>query len=251
MITQAYIQEYGRGVTEFEFAEVKSVLESRDIPCTFFTQKRVSRNQLDLNTNTLIVADNPTTETIFKRLKYQSVNESYPASLRPYLKRDVWGSSIKKMLLESNQQDFTGIFIKPSSKAKLFTGYVIHSNKDLYKLTQLSGSTQVYCSHVVEWISEYRIYVNKGQIVGIKNYDGDEEVKLDLKVVENAIRDFEQSDERTDGYGIDFGVLKNGDTAMVEWNDGYALGSYNLDKELYTDLILSRWNEILTNVFPT
>ena len=46
-------------------------------------------------------------------------------------------------------------------------------------------------------------------------------------------------------YGIDFGILKNGDTALIEWNDGFALGAYELDKEVYTDLILSRWKEIM------
>ncbi len=66
-----------------------------------------------------------------------------------------------------------------------------------------------------------------------------------MNMVKTAIKDFENSDERTDAYGIDFGILKSGETALVEWNDGYALGSYGLDKEIYTDLILSRWEEIL------
>ena len=69
--------------------------------------------------------------------------------------------------------------------------------------------------------------------------------------VKSAIAEFELSSDRTDGYGIDFGVLANGEIALVEWNDGFALGSYGLDGNIYTDLILSRWEEILKETFAT
>jgi hypothetical protein len=32
--------------------------------------------------------------------------------------------------------------------------------------------------------------------------------------------------------------------ALVEWNDGFSLGSYGLEGGLYTDLILARWCEL-------
>lgn len=66
-----------------------------------------------------------------------------------------------------------------------------------------------------------------------------------MDVVESAIKDFDQSNQRTDAYGIDFGILENGETALIEWNDAIALGSYGLEKETYTELILTRWNEII------
>ncbi|MFN7976011.1 MAG: ATP-grasp domain-containing protein [Acidobacteriota bacterium] len=47
------------------------------------------------------------------------------------------------------------------------------------------------------------------------------------------------------GYGIDFGVLADGRTALVEMNDGYGLGSYALDPDLYTDLLVARWEELM------
>lgn len=66
-----------------------------------------------------------------------------------------------------------------------------------------------------------------------------------MNFVETVIQSFENSEESTDGYGIDFGILKNGETSLVEWNDGFALGSYGLDKNIYTDLLLSRWKQIV------
>jgi hypothetical protein len=47
------------------------------------------------------------------------------------------------------------------------------------------------------------------------------------------------------GYGLDLGVLSGGQTALVEWNHGFSLGSYGLDSSLYTELILARWCEFM------
>lgn len=243
MITKAYIQEYGNGKTEPEFLEVKTVLESRGIDCEFFTIKRLQRNQIQINQETLIVGDHSTMLSVFRKMDIRSLTLSYPESLRKYLKRNIWETTVKKLMMQSHEESLT-IFVKPKSKAKLFTGFVIQSNYDLFRLESFSKDTELYCSSVVEWLSEFRVFVNQSEIVGIKNYSGDINIKLDIDTVRTAIKDFENSDEKTSAYGIDFGILNNGETALVEWNDGFALGSYGLDKEIYTDLILRRWEEI-------
>ncbi|PCJ64293.1 MAG: hypothetical protein COA58_13125 [Bacteroidetes bacterium] len=249
MITKAYIHEYGNGKMEPEHSDVKEVLESRGIECELFTIKRLNRNQLQLNKNTLVVGDNPTIDKVFKRIGYSKTQNSYPLSLRKYLKRTIWESTIKKLYAESLTKEISNIFIKPKAKAKLFTGFVIESQCDLYRLDMLSRDTELYCSSIVEWKSEYRVFVNQSKIIGIKHYEGDSNLKLNLNEVENAIIDFENSSNKTSAYGIDFGVLNNGETALIEWNDGFALGSYELDKQIYTDLILSRWNEVIIKTF--
>lgn len=80
---------------------------------------------------------------------------------------------------------------------------------------------------------------------------GNDSISLNLTEVEEAICRFEAASERTNGYGIDFGVLQNGETALIEWNDGYALGSYGIDDELYTDLIIARWEEMMLKADST
>ncbi|WP_343604341.1 ATP-grasp domain-containing protein [Fluviicola sp.] len=250
MISKAYIHEYGNNKMEPEHLDVKETLEARGIECEFFTTKRLMRNQLLIDDTTIVVGDNPTMMNVFKRLGINWTNDSYPESLRKYLNRNVWESSIRKLFMKSHENEVGNVFVKPKSSPKLFTGFVINSNLDLYRLDGIAKDTDLYCSSVVKWLSEYRVFVNKSKIVGIKNYHGDESLKLNMKVVENAIGDFEKSEQRTNAYGIDFGILDDGSTALIEWNDGFALGSYGLDKEVYTDLILTRWNEILkkTNV---
>lgn len=245
MITKAYIQEYGNGKTEPEFLEVKTVLESRGVDCEFFTIKKLHRNHIQLSEETLIVGDHSAMVYIFKRLGINSFTSSYPQSLRHYLKRSVWETTVKKLMMQSHE-DCLNIFVKPKSKIKLFTGFVINSQHDLLRLESFSKETALFCSSVVEWLSEFRVFVNHSEIVGIKNYSGNENLQLDMDMVKNAIKDFENSDERTKAYGIDFGILKSGETALVEWNDGFALGSYGLEKDIYTDLLINRWKELFS-----
>lgn len=248
MISKTYIHEYGNGKLEPEHLDVKNVLESRGIVCELFTSKRMHRNQLKLDKNTMVVGDHPTIQSILKRIGYTQEFCSYPISLRSYLKRNVWETTIGSLLAESSMKDISKLFIKPKSKSKLFTGFVIHSNNDLFQLYNHSKNTILLVSSVVEWISEYRVFVLHSEIVGIKIYSGNDNLNLNMTIVKNAINDFEKSPERTAGYSLDFGILSNGDTALIEWNDGYALGAYKLNKEIYTELILARWEEILKNI---
>ena len=64
-------------------------------------------------------------------------------------------------------------------------------------------------------------------------------------MIAQAIRSLESAGESTAGYALDFGVLADGRTALVEWNDGFSLGSYGLEGGLYTELILARWCELI------
>lgn len=253
MIEKAYIQTYGNGKMEPEHRGIQLILESRNIPVSLFTQKTLDRRRLDLSPKCLVAGE---TSVISKALKQLMVElpapNTYPEALRYMLKRNIWESTLKAVLSDLDSNPFhAGVFVKPKDSAKKFTGFVLHSLSDRYLLKGASLQTPVFCAEPVHWLSEYRIFVLNSRIVGIKHYWGDEQIRLDLSEVEKAINHFETSTERTNGYGIDFGVLQNGETALIEWNDGYALGSYGLDDMLYTDLILARWEEMMLtrNVF--
>ncbi len=247
MIEKAYIQTYGNGNMEPEHRGIQLTLESRNIPVTLFTQKRLDRCQLDLSPKCLVAGE---TSVISKALKQLHVvpppPNSYPEALRYMLRRSVWESTLKAVLHDLDVNPFhAGVFVKPKDSAKKFTGCVLTSLSDRYLLKGASLQTPVLCAETVYWLSEYRVFVVNSRIAGIRHYWGDEQIRLDLSEVEEAIRRFEASSECTRGYGIDFGVLQNGQTALVEWNDGYALGSYGLDDALYTELIMARWEELM------
>jgi hypothetical protein len=109
----------------------------------------------------------------------------------------------------------------------------------------VSDHTPVVCSDVVNWKTEHRAYVVRGQIVGIRHYLGDPHVPIDRATVDQAVAQFEASGQAPAGYGIDLGVLSTGQTALVEVNDGYSLGSYGLDDASYADLIVARWQQLM------
>ena len=70
------------------------------------------------------------------------------------------------------------------------------------------------------------------------------EYKIDMETFSNFVHDFANTDNCTSAYAVDFGVLGNGETAMVEWNHGYSLGPYDMDATTYTDLLIARWEEV-------
>ena len=249
MITKAYIHEYGNGKMEEEHEDVSSVLKSRNIEHTLFTTKRLNRNQLQLDDKTLVVGNHPVMDSVFKRIGFENKINCYPISLRPHLKREVWETTIGRFLMQSYDEINLNVFIKPKLSNKAFTGFVVNSPQQLFSLENFSKNMELYCSQVVHFISEYRVFVNKSKIVGMKNYYGNSELKPDISFIKNTISDFENSSDKTSAYGIDFGILQNNETALVEWNDAYSLGSYNLNKEVYTNLIITRWEEILSQSF--
>ena len=45
-------------------------------------------------------------------------------------------------------------------------------------------------------------------------------------------------------YCIDVGVLSSGETALIEVNDAFSIGIYSMPKEVYAELLITRWNEL-------
>jgi ATP-grasp domain, R2K clade family 2 len=68
---------------------------------------------------------------------------------------------------------------------------------------------------------------------------------IDLQAVQRAIQALDLAGESYAGYAIDFGVLATGETALVEMNDGFGIGAYQIDSKNYTDLIWARWEQLL------
>ncbi len=61
-------------------------------------------------------------------------------------------------------------------------------------------------------------------------------------MLEEAVHAFRNSPA---GYAMDIGVTKNGQTLLVEINDGFALGCYGADSIQYAKLLSARWCELV------
>ena len=159
----------------------------------------------------------------------------YPTELRKFLKRKVWKSTLKEII----RNDQVGIFVKPV-KTKLFTGKVIRGFKDYIGLNY-EEEVEVWCSEVVNVVTEWRCFVRYNRIVGVRPYKGDWRKHFDYKVVEAIPEAYKNA---PNGYAFDVGVTKQGETLLVEANDGFSLGSYGLFYIDYAKLLSARWAEL-------
>ena len=167
----------------------------------------------------------------------------YPPAVYKHLRRSVWSASLDeaRALLRDRP-----LFVKPAlfTDIKAFTGLLV-SGPEPPEMAGQPGSMRVWCAPPACWVAEFRVYVVRGQIVGCARYDdGDNEVSgPDLAVVQGMVVDFLDAPA---GYGLDVGVTPDGETTLIEVNDGWALGFYTgCDPDAYRRLLDARWAELL------
>jgi hypothetical protein len=162
-----------------------------------------------------------------------------PEALLAYAGRRVWTTTLEI----ARKPESWPIFVKPLREAKLFTGHVIRDWPDLIASAACDSNLPVLAQEPVSFISEWRVYVRYGQILGAGAYKDDPLVFPDARVVRAAIAEYE-ADAAPAGYGIDFGITDDGRTLLVEVNDGHSLGNYNLRPVEYAKLLQARWDEM-------
>ena len=246
MFSIAYLQDPGNGKLRHEEQLLQSVFQQRGIPVELYTIKKIQRRALPLSRSTFIAGDMDAMHGAMNQLQIDiPLPDDYPDSLAPFLRRRIWRDVLGDVEHRFFGGDGTPVFVKPASRRKSFTGRVCGTSGDFMYLGGTSRRQAVWCSEIVHWRSEYRVYVTDHVVVGVDHYAGSPDVGLDMAAVESALGAYRESGRAPSAYGIDFGVLSNGETALVEANDGYALGAYAIDAQPYTDLVCRRWNELL------
>lgn len=139
-------------------------------------------------------------------------------------------------------------FVKPHLDVKRFTGFVSKSINDfnLYpELEDWDGPYFVRKPFSSRIVSEWRCFVNRGNLVNVSYYNGwDPGVFPDTGVVKNLISLYHSPPV---SYTIDVAVLEDGSTELVELNDMWAIGPYGINESDYFLLLKDRWLEILKN----
>lgn len=176
---------------------------------------------------------------IRKRLKHLGIDKpdeiEYPEELRGFLNRKVWKSHLNQLI----RAEQTGIFIKPV-ETKLFQGKVLTGFKDFIGLNY-GREVEVWCSEVIEVVTEWRCFVRYGELWDVCHYKGAWDSRLDLKVVREAISQFASQPA---AFCLDFGVDANGKHYLIEVNDGHSLGSYGMGAISYAKFLSARWSEL-------
>lgn len=180
------------------------------------------------------------------RLHPQMELSTYPPMLRDMMYRQILPIYDRWALRLHMASTGKPVFVKPV-KTKRFTGFVCHEIHDP-RFNGAGNATELHVTEVVKFVSEWRFYIAHDKIVDMQfaDHGGDSTIKPDATVVEDAVNRIRDYGNQAAGYVLDFGVLDTGETALVELNDGYAIGAYGtIRAEQYWQVIAARWAEII------
>lgn len=202
------------------------------IECVLFT----SNEELDQRRpDDIVVGGMLIMEHIFTQMEIKLPNYNYPEDLGEYL-----GRNIREIRVKDLKQEAFPIFIKPLME-KAAKGIVVTTCDDLSEYERMDPETELLCSDVIKFDSEWRCFIRYGNLLGIQFYYGDKEREPDISVVKSAIHDYNNAPA---AYSLDFGVTDDGRTLLVEMNDGFSIGCYGLQDELYAKFLMTRWAEL-------
>lgn len=207
-----------------------------------FYAKHLRQRKIKLQKGDFVAGSLQVTLLALKQLGVEYTHEDYPSELGKYLYRNVWASTLGKIRDQIAANDYIApVFIKPARRLKRFTGCVVETAGDLYKVGTAGNSLDVICSEPVQWVTEYRVPVVHGKILDWCHYDGDPGIMVDKGEVERMVRDYVSAPW---AYCIDVGVLGTGETALVEVNDAFSVGMYSMSPVVYGDLLTTRWQQL-------
>lgn len=203
-------------------------------------------SEVPLNRNTLLVASIENTHQWMTDMGW-----TIPKSITlPERLSSTWWTdrNISKMTLgEALAKTDYPYFIKSYELKKFLPGVIEkEDDKKWFRVDVLDNKIPVLVSDVIDFASEYRVYVIDGKIQGVCWYNGSMKYYPDYNVIEDMVRQFSDAPKF---YSLDVGVVLKGKnlafTYLVECNDGYSLGNYGLSPKLYTRGIVARWRELL------
>ncbi len=166
----------------------------------------------------------------------------FPPALLPWVGRALSRSTLGEVRrrLELEPEAFP-LHVKPALDDRLFQGTLIRAFADLIPLAAVDPMTEVLVQGPVEFVSEWRAYVQAGGILRVCNYQGDPLRFPDRGVLEAGLAAFEDAPT---AYGADWGVTRGGETLLVEVNDASALGNYGLHGHEMAGFMEARWREL-------
>lgn len=193
-ISVAYIQKDDCG----EFINLSAYnawqgFKQLNIKTEFFNYNQLKSGFLNLYKSTLVCGYISSVLKAFEQIEVKEPEFSdYPKELESFLGRKIWTSALKEI------KEYTPkVFIKPK-QAKLFNGHIRSGDmKDLInsdmQLAMCPDETEIYVSEPVKFISEYRIFVNEGLMVGCQHYFGDFTICPDFEIITDAINVYKNS----------------------------------------------------------
>ena len=245
-LKHAYIQaEAGIPATD-PFFRAWDGFRKRGVRCELFEPKQLEQGTIPLAKDTLVAGGVPVVESALAAIGVTvPPADNLPAPLAKYRGRRVWTSTWGELRAQYSKKDPPEpLWVKSLRRNKGAPSLALYEAEDMHAASALPDSHEVLISEYVTFVSEWRCFVRHGEIIDLCRYQGDVFRYPDAKVVKAAVADHQRTAPA--GYGIDFGVLTDGRTVLVEVNEGYSLNPYGLESMEYAELLEARWLELVS-----
>lgn len=215
------------------------------IPTRYFSSSQLDEPGISLRNSSLVVGSVEAMRKVFSVLDIKEPKMNYyPGALHHHMHRSISLGIFSDVIRTVSKGN--SVFAK-SLECKKLTGRVFDSST-LPIDNDISPYLPVWIGDTVDFVSEYRVYVKNHTIIACCHYTGDPEKIINTSVVYDSIFTLATDDSIPCAYAIDFGVLSNGKTALVEMNDAWAIGAYDgISDSHYYDFLKNRWLEIINS----
>lgn len=240
----AYIQAQNGIPAADSFFRAWDGFRKRGVRCELFEPKQLEQGTLPLSRDTLVAGGVPVVEAALTKLGIPvPVADNLPACLTKYRGRRVWPSTWGNLRSEYAKKSLNEpLFVKPLRRNKSFPSVAVYDADDFPDAERIPDGSEVLVAEYVTFVSEWRCFVRNGEVLDLCRYQGDVFRYPDPSVIKSALADYSRTAPAA--YGIDFGVLTDGRTVLVEVNEGYSLNPYGLESMEYSELLETRWTQL-------
>jgi hypothetical protein len=217
----------------------------RGVPSVLFEPAQLADGMLPLARDTLVAGGVPVVEAALVALGVAvPPADNLPEALAAFRGRKVWTSTWGELRARYGKAGPPApLWVKARRRNKAFPSIAVYDAADIGASGNLPDGFEVLVSEYVTFVSEWRCFVRGGRVIDLCRYQGDVFAYPDPKVIKAAVAAHARTAPA--GYGIDFGVLTDGRTVLVEANEGYSLNPYGLEAMEYAELLEARWLELV------
>ena len=219
-----------------------------------FYRKQIVQNKLKITKDDFISGDIKTMYAAMRQLGIEYSYCDYPESLRKYLLRNVWPSTMKALRDEIYVSGFLDkpVFVKPRDNLKRFIGFICESIDDITQNARGAGNNvKIWYSDVIHFTSEYRCPIVNGKLRGCYHYSNHnpyDYIKYRKTLFETVQKMADENKEGNSAYCLDVGITNKGEIALIEMTDGFSFGKYGMSDELLAEILITRWDELKNSI---
>lgn len=134
-------------------------------------------------------------------------------------------------------------FIKDVSRLKSYVGLMAITEENKKYLTG-----EIYqISEYTPFMSEYRVFVLKGNIQAIQHYKEDVTIFPNVEVIKEIIRDYENTNNASSAYTVDIGITEDNRTLLIEIHTFASCGTYGFYGSSLFDMYKNGYEYLIKN----